>query len=78
MGGRSPLVQGRSGTSLRCPPGRARLLLAPACAPHALPSALTAWEPLIVHGGRELPTGVSQTVTDALTYGGRFRTFPVR
>lgn len=37
---------------------------------------LSAWEPLIVHGGRELPTAVSQTVTDALAYGGRFRAFP--
>jgi len=29
-----------------------------------------------VHRERELPTAVSQTVTDALVYGGRFRSFP--
>jgi hypothetical protein len=37
---------------------------------------LSAWEPLIVHGGRELPTNVTQTATDALAYAGRYRTFP--
>ncbi len=37
---------------------------------------LSAWEPLIVHGGRELPSAVSQTVIDTLAYGGRFRSFP--
>jgi hypothetical protein len=37
---------------------------------------LSAWEPLIVYGGRELPTNVTQTATDALAYAGRYRTFP--
>jgi hypothetical protein len=38
--------------------------------------AISAWEPLIVCGGRELPTDRAQTVRDALAYGGRYRTFP--
>ncbi|MGO9973437.1 MAG: hypothetical protein ACLP01_11645 [Solirubrobacteraceae bacterium] len=37
---------------------------------------LSAWEPLIVCGGRELPAARPQTVTDALEYRGRFRAFP--
>jgi hypothetical protein len=38
--------------------------------------ALSAWEPLIVYGGRELSTSTPQAVTDALEYRGRFRAFP--
>ncbi len=34
---------------------------------------LSAWEPLIVYGGRELSTSTPQAVTDALEYRGRFR-----
>ena len=37
---------------------------------------ISAWEPLIVHGGRELPLDEPQAVRDALAYGGRFRAFP--
>ncbi len=37
---------------------------------------LSAWEPLIVHGGRELATNVMQTATDALAYVGRYHSFP--
>jgi hypothetical protein len=37
---------------------------------------ISAWEPLIVHGGRELPLDEPQAVRDALAYGGRYRTFP--
>ncbi|MGO9754669.1 MAG: DUF5131 family protein [Solirubrobacteraceae bacterium] len=37
---------------------------------------LSAWEPLIVYGGRELSTSTPQAVTDALEYRGRFRAFP--
>jgi hypothetical protein len=35
---------------------------------------ISAWEPLIVHGGRELPLDEPQAVRDALVYGGRYRT----
>ena len=38
--------------------------------------AISAWEPLIVCGGRELPAERPQTVRDALSYGGRYRGFP--
>ncbi len=34
---------------------------------------ISAWEPLIVHGGRELPLDEPQAVRNALAYGGRFR-----
>ncbi len=34
---------------------------------------LSGWEPLIVFGGRELPTAQTQTIHDALLYRGRFR-----
>jgi hypothetical protein len=34
---------------------------------------LSGWEPLIVFGGRELPTKETQTIQDALEYRGRFR-----
>lgn len=37
---------------------------------------LSAWEALIVLGGRELPSNVTQTATDALSYAGRYRTYP--
>lgn len=37
---------------------------------------ISAWEPLIVQGGRELPLDGPQAVRDALAYGGRFRAFP--
>ena len=37
---------------------------------------LSAWEPLLVHGGRELPTARPQEVLDALDYRGRYDTFP--
>ena len=37
---------------------------------------ISAWEPLIVHRGRELPVDQPQTVRDALSYGGRYRAFP--
>lgn len=38
--------------------------------------ALSAWEPLLVVGGRELPTDRSQDVLDALDYRGRYDAFP--
>ncbi len=37
---------------------------------------LNAWEPLIVHGGRELATDAPQTVLDHLDYRGRYDSFP--
>jgi hypothetical protein len=37
---------------------------------------LSAWEPLIVCGGRELPTDAPQTVLDHLDYRGRYDSFP--
>jgi len=37
---------------------------------------ISAWEPLVVAGGRELATDRPQLVRDALAYGGRYRTFP--
>ena len=37
---------------------------------------ISAWEPLIVYRGRELPLDQPQTVRDALAYGGRYRAFP--
>ena len=37
---------------------------------------ISAWEPLVVHGGRELLLDEPQAVRDALAYGGRFRGFP--
>lgn len=38
--------------------------------------ALSAWEPLLVYGGRELPTAAPQTVLDHLDYRGRYDAFP--
>lgn len=37
---------------------------------------LSAWEPLLVVGGRELPTDRPQEVVDALDYRGRYDSFP--
>ena len=37
---------------------------------------LSAWEPLIIHGGGELPTNVTQTATDARVYADRYGTSP--
>lgn len=37
---------------------------------------LSAWEPLIVYGGRELPTDQPQEVTDHLDYRGRYDSYP--
>jgi hypothetical protein len=37
---------------------------------------ISAWEPLIVSGGRELATDRPQLVRDALVYGGRYRGYP--
>ncbi len=37
--------------------------------------ALSAWEPLIVCGGRELATRATQTLQDALVYRGRWRAY---
>jgi hypothetical protein len=37
---------------------------------------ISAWEPVIVAGGRELSTARPQRVRDALAYGGRYRAFP--
>lgn len=37
---------------------------------------LSAWEPLIVCGGRPLDTSVVQDLRDALVYQGRYRAFP--
>ena len=37
---------------------------------------ISAWERLVVHGGRELALDEPQAVRDALAYGGRFRGFP--
>lgn len=39
-------------------------------------SPLSAWEPVLISGGRALQTDKLQTVTDALIYRGRFRAFP--
>ena len=36
---------------------------------------ISAWEPLVVHGGRELALDEPQAVREALAYGGRFRGF---
>lgn len=38
--------------------------------------ALSAWEPLIVRGGRPLDTSHLQTVLDHLDYRGRYHSFP--
>lgn len=37
---------------------------------------LQAWEPVVMRGGRPLPTVVRHDVHDALIYRGRYRTFP--
>lgn len=37
---------------------------------------LSAWEPLLVVGGRELPTAGPQEVLDALDYRGRYDSYP--
>ena len=52
------------------------MLVAAGGAPHRSRRPISAWEPLIVHGGRELPLDKPQAVRDALAYGGRFRAFP--
>jgi hypothetical protein len=55
----------------------ARLLLAPADAADIEQArALSAWEPLLVVGGRELPTGEPQDLLDVLDYRGRYDSFP--
>lgn len=37
---------------------------------------ISAWEPLLVHRGRELCSDAPQLVRDALSYEGRYRSFP--
>lgn len=37
---------------------------------------LAGWEPLLVYGGRPLPTTRTQTVLDVLDARGRFRSYP--
>lgn len=37
---------------------------------------LSAWEPLLVHGGRQLATDRPQEIVDALDYRGRYNAFP--
>jgi hypothetical protein len=37
---------------------------------------ISAWEPLIVYRGRELPLDEPQIIRDALTYEGRYRSYP--
>ena len=59
-----------------CPPGVRVCSWHRAVRPTRSRRAISAWEPLIVCGGRELPTDRPQTVRDALAYGGRYRTFP--
>ena len=59
-----------------CPPGVRVCSWHRAVRPTRSRRAISAWEPLIVYGGRELPTARPQTVRDALSYGGRYRTFP--
>ena len=38
--------------------------------------SISAWEPLIVSGGRELPTDRPQQIRHTLAYGGRYRRYP--
>lgn len=38
--------------------------------------AISAWEPLLLYGGRELPLSEAQTVTDALTDHSRHHAYP--
>jgi hypothetical protein len=59
-------------------PGRgAGVLVAAGGQANALdPPDLGLGEPLIVHGGRQLPTAGPQRVRDALTRGSRFRGYP--
>jgi hypothetical protein len=38
--------------------------------------ALSAWEPLLVYGGRDLQTEQPQDVLDHLDYRGRYASFP--
>ena len=59
-----------------CPPGVRVCSWHRAVRPVRSRRAISAWEPLIVCGGRELPTDRPQTVRDAVSYGGRYRTFP--
>ena len=62
--------------SPRAAPGRVRVCAwQRAVRPTRSQRAISAWEPLIVHRGRE-PLHQPQSVRDALSYGGRFRGFP--
>ena len=63
--------------SPRAAPGRVRVCAwQRAVRPTRSKRAISAWEPLIVHRGRELPLDQPQSVRDALSYSGRFRGFP--
>ena len=59
-----------------CPPGVPVCSWHRAVRPTRSNRPISAWEPLIVSGGRELPTPRPQQIRDALAYGGRYRRYP--
>ena len=59
-----------------CPPGVRVCSWHRAVRPTLSKRPISAWEPLIVSGGRELPTDRPQQIRDALAYGGRYRRYP--
>ncbi len=59
-----------------CPPGVRVCSWQRAVRPTKSKRPISAWEPLIASGGRELATDGPQVVRDALAYGGRYRRFP--
>jgi hypothetical protein len=59
-----------------CPPGVRVCSWHRAVRPTRSKRPISAWEPLIVSGGRELPTDGPQQIRDALAYGGRYRRYP--
>jgi hypothetical protein len=70
-----------SATALRevlalCPPGVRVCSWQRAVRPTRSKRPISAWEPLVVCGGRELATDRPQLVRDALVYGVRYRGYP--
>ncbi len=59
-----------------CPPGVRVCSWQRAVRPTKSKRPISAWEPLIASGGRELAIDGPQVVRDALAYGGRYRRFP--
>jgi hypothetical protein len=59
-----------------CPPGVRVCSWHRGVRPTRSKRPISAWEPLIVSGGRELPTDRPQQIRDALAYGGRYRRYP--